>query len=113
VDSVAGQLSGGNQQKVVFAKWLATDPTVMVLDDPTRGVDIGVRAEMHDVVRELAAQGRVVLVASSDLAELTELCDRVVVFQRGRVVAELSGDELTQQELSRSMNAGFAYEARA
>jgi len=113
VDSVAGQLSGGNQQKVVFAKWLATDPTVMVLDDPTRGVDIGVRAEMHDVVRELAAQGRVALVASSDLAELTELCDRVVVFQRGRVVAELSGDELTQQELSRSMNAGFAYEARA
>ena len=110
VHSVVTELSGGNQQKVVFAKWLETEPTVMVLDDPTRGVDIGARAEMHDVVRDLAAQGKAVLLASTDLAELVELCDRVAVFQRGRLVRELSGAELDQKTLSTAMNAGFAVE---
>jgi ABC-type sugar transport system ATPase subunit len=110
VDSVVEELSGGNQQKVVFAKWLETEPTVMVLDDPTRGVDIGARAEMHDVVRALAAQGKAVLIASTDLAEIVELCDRVAVFQRGRLVRELSGAELDQKVLSTAMNAGFAAE---
>ena len=110
VESVVAELSGGNQQKVVFAKWLETEPTVMVLDDPTRGVDIGARAEMHDVVRGLAAQGKAVLIASTDLAELVELCDRVPVFQRGRLVRELSGAELDQITLSTAMNAGFASE---
>ncbi|MFC1406279.1 MULTISPECIES: sugar ABC transporter ATP-binding protein [Streptacidiphilus] len=106
-----GELSGGNQQKVVFAKWLDTDPSVMLLDDPTRGVDIRARAEMHAVIRALAdegREGRAVLVASTDLSELVELCDRVLVLQRGRIVDELSGERLTQQALSVSMNAGFA-----
>ncbi len=103
----AGDLSGGNQQKVVFAKWLDAEPTVIVLDDPTRGVDIGARAEMHDLVRGIAEEGKVVLIGSTDLAELAELCHRVVVFQRGRTVAELSGDQLTEKELSVAMNAGF------
>jgi ribose transport system ATP-binding protein len=107
-DTVVGELSGGNQQKVVFAKWMETDPAVMVLDDPTRGVDIGARAEMHAVVRQLSVQGKIVLLASTDLAELVELCDRVVVFQRGRVVAELAGERLDQRTLSTAMNAGFA-----
>jgi ABC-type sugar transport system ATPase subunit len=107
-DSVVGELSGGNQQKVVFAKWMETDPTVMVLDDPTRGVDVGARAEMHDVIREFAAEGKIVLIASNDLAELVELCDRVVVLQRGHVVAEVGGGQLTQRGLSTAMNAGFA-----
>jgi ABC-type sugar transport system ATPase subunit len=101
-------LSGGNQQKVVFAKWLDIDPQVVVLDDPTRGVDIGARAEMHGIVRELKEAGKAVLVASTDLAELVELCDRVLVFQRGRIVRELSGQELTERGLSLAMNAGFA-----
>jgi ABC-type sugar transport system ATPase subunit len=104
----AGELSGGNQQKLVFAKWLDADPTLVVLADPTRGVDIGARAEMHDIVRGIAAEGKVVLISSTDLAELTELCYRVVVFQRGRVVTELSGDELSERSLSVAMNAGFA-----
>lgn len=103
----AGELSGGNQQKVVFAKWLDADPTVVVLDDPTRGVDIGARAEMHDIVRDIAAEGKVVLISSTDLAELTELCHRVVVFQRGRAVNELSGQQLSEKSLSVAMNAGF------
>jgi ABC-type sugar transport system ATPase subunit len=107
VHASAGELSGGNQQKVVFAKWLDADPTVVVLDDPTRGVDIGARAEMHDIVRGIAAEGKVVLLSSTDLAELTELCHRVVVLQRGRVVAELSGDDLSERSLSVAMNAGF------
>ncbi|MET9086526.1 sugar ABC transporter ATP-binding protein [Streptomyces sp. NPDC004237] len=98
-DMVA-RLSGGNQQKVVFAKWLATEPRIVVLDDPTRGVDIGVRAEMHRIVGELAAGGAAVLVASTDLAELTEVCDRVLVFVRGRIAGELFGQELTERALA-------------
>jgi ABC-type sugar transport system ATPase subunit len=107
-DTIVGELSGGNQQKVVFAKWMDVDPTVMVLDDPTRGVDVGARAEMHTVIRQFAAQGKVVVVASTDLAELVELCHRVVVFQRGRVVDELAGERLDERALSTAMNAGFA-----
>lgn len=104
----AGDLSGGNQQKVVLAKWLDADPAVLALDDPTRGVDVGARGELHGIVRELAGQGKVVLITSSDLAELVELCDRVVVLQHGRIVAALDGDWLTEPELSLAMNAGFA-----
>jgi ABC-type sugar transport system ATPase subunit len=107
IDAAAGQLSGGNQQKVVFAKWLDADPTVVVLDDPTRGVDVGARAEMHDIVRGIAAEQKIVVLSSTDLAELTELCHRVVVLQRGRVVAELAGADLSEASLSVAMNAGF------
>ncbi|MEU1195212.1 sugar ABC transporter ATP-binding protein [Streptomyces sp. NPDC005813] len=104
-DRVA-RLSGGNQQKVVFAKWLATDPRVVVLDDPTRGVDIGVRAEMHRIVDELAAGGAAVLVASTDPAELTEVCDRVLVFVRGRLSGELRGGHLTEHALAVAVQSG-------
>ncbi|MEV4675799.1 MULTISPECIES: sugar ABC transporter ATP-binding protein [Actinomadura] len=108
VHARASDLSGGNQQKAVFAKWLDADPDVLVLDDPTRGVDVGARGELHGIVRGLAAEGKAVLIASSDLAELVELCHRVVVLQHGRIVAALAGDRLTEQELSLAMNAGFA-----
>jgi ribose transport system ATP-binding protein len=108
VHARASSLSGGNQQKVVFAKWLDADPAVLALDDPTRGVDVGARTELHRIVRGLAAEGKVVLIASSDLAELGELCDRVVVLQHGRIVAALEGERLTEPELSLAMNAGFA-----
>ncbi|MEU3788207.1 sugar ABC transporter ATP-binding protein [Streptomyces fructofermentans] len=102
---VVNRLSGGNQQKVVFAKWLATDPRVVVLDDPTRGVDVGVRSEMHRIIGELAAGGAAVLVASTDPAELTEVCDRVLVFVRGRVVGEVGGTELTEHGLAVAIQA--------
>ncbi|QKG27428.1 sugar ABC transporter ATP-binding protein [Actinomadura verrucosospora] len=108
----AGALSGGNQQKVVLAKWLDASPSVLALDDPTRGVDVGARAELHAIVRGLAAEGKAVLIASSDLAELVELCHRVVVFQHGRIVGSLAGARLTEPELSVAMNAGFAGRAR-
>ncbi len=106
-DTIVGELSGGNQQKIVFAKWMDVDPAVMVLDDPTRGVDVGARSEMHSVIRQFAAQGKIVVVASTDLTELVELCHRVVVFQRGRVVDELAADRLDERTLSTAMNAGF------
>lgn len=105
---LAGRLSGGNQQKAVLAKWLDADPAVFVLDDPTRGVDVGARAETHEIVRDLAGDGRIVLIASTDLTELVDLCDRVLVFQRGRITAEIDGRTLSEPELSRAMNAGFA-----
>ncbi|MGH1556037.1 ATP-binding cassette domain-containing protein [Streptomyces sp. L7] len=100
---LVARLSGGNQQKVVFAKWLATEPKIVVLDDPTRGVDVGVRAEMHRIVGELAAGGAAVLIASTDLAELTEVCDRVLVFVRGKVTAEVHGERLTEHGLAVAM----------
>ncbi|HEX3789641.1 MAG TPA: sugar ABC transporter ATP-binding protein [Pseudonocardiaceae bacterium] len=101
-------LSGGNQQKVVLAKWLDTEPSVIVLDDPTRGIDVGARAEMHTIIADLARDGRAVLIASTDLIELAELCDRVVIFQHGRVTDEIPADRLSEQTLSVAMNAGFA-----
>ncbi|MFF4349328.1 sugar ABC transporter ATP-binding protein [Streptomyces sp. NPDC001530] len=103
---VVARLSGGNQQKVVFAKWLATEPRVVVLDDPTRGVDVGVRAEMHRIVGELAAGGAAVLIASTDHAELTEVCDRVLVFVRGRIVGEVRGEGLTEHALAVAVQSG-------
>jgi ABC-type sugar transport system ATPase subunit len=106
VHAPVGRLSGGNQQKVVFAKWLAAEPDVVLLDDPTRGVDVGAKADMHEIVRELAAGGRVVLISSTDPDELVELCDRVAVFHRGRLCAELSGVELTQPALLHAMATG-------
>ncbi|NUO45948.1 MAG: sugar ABC transporter ATP-binding protein, partial [Streptomyces sp.] len=103
---VVARLSGGNQQKVVFAKWLATEPRIVVLDDPTRGVDVGVRTEMHRIVGELAAGGAAVLIASTDLAELTEVCDRVLVFVRGRITEEVHGARLTEHALAVAMQQG-------
>ncbi|HEY0450569.1 sugar ABC transporter ATP-binding protein [Actinophytocola sp.] len=106
VHASAGRLSGGNQQKVVFAKWLAAEPDVVLLDDPTRGVDVAAKADMHEIIRELAAAGRVVLISSTDPDELVELCDRVAVFHRGRLCAELTGAELTQPRLLHAMATG-------
>ena len=82
-------LSGGNQQKVVFAKWLETSPALVLLDDPTRGVDVGAKADMMGIIRAVADSGRVVLYASTDLEEMAMLCDRVVVFYRRRAIGEL------------------------
>ena len=86
--STAGSLSGGNQQKVVFAKWLDAQPSVILLDDPTRGVDVGAKAEMHALIRSTAEAGAPVLICSTDIDELVSLCDRVVVLRQGRVSAD-------------------------
>jgi ABC-type sugar transport system ATPase subunit len=88
------QLSGGNQQKVVLAKWLRTRPRVLLLDEPTRGIDVGAKAEIYTLIRELAAQGMAVVFASSDLTEVIGLSQRVLVCREGAVVGELSGAEV-------------------
>jgi ribose transport system ATP-binding protein len=93
VDAVveAGTLSGGNQQKVVLAKWLSTDANVFLFDEPTQGVDVGAKNEIHDIVRNLAARGKAILIASSDLEEVLGIADRVLAMRQGRIVAEFSG----------------------
>ncbi|MYW21406.1 ATP-binding cassette domain-containing protein [Streptomyces sp. SID2955] len=99
----AGELSGGNQQKVLLARWLAMNPKVLLLDEPTRGIDVGAKAEVQGLVDELAAQGLAVLLISSDPEELVEGSDRVVVLKDGAVVAELTGDDVTGDHLMRSI----------
>jgi ribose transport system ATP-binding protein len=86
----AGTLSGGNQQKVVLAKWLSTDANVFLFDEPTQGVDVGAKNEIHEIVRNLAARGKAVLIASSDLEEVLAVADRVLAMRQGRIVAEFS-----------------------
>jgi rhamnose transport system ATP-binding protein len=94
-----GELSGGNQQKSILARWLLTDPSVLILDEPTRGIDIGVKAEFYDMIGELAASGRAILLISSELPELLALCDRVLVMSEGRLTANLARSEATQESI--------------
>ena len=91
-----GRLSGGNQQKVVIGRWLARRPKVLILDEPTRGVDVGARAEIHRLIRRLTAEGMAVLAISSEPDELPDLCDRVLVMAEGRITKELKGDAVTR-----------------
>ncbi|MDO5495475.1 MAG: ATP-binding cassette domain-containing protein, partial [bacterium] len=92
-------LSGGNAQKVIVAKWLQNLPEVILLDDPTKGVDVGAKAEIYQIIRDLAAQGKVIILNSSEDRELAQLSDRVLVLYEGRVVSELVGDEITEERL--------------
>jgi ribose transport system ATP-binding protein len=89
-------LSGGNQQKVVIGKWLELAPRVLLLDEPTRGVDVGAKAEIYALIEELTGAGHAVLLASSDLPEVVRLADRVLVLREGKLAGTLTGDEITQ-----------------
>jgi ribose transport system ATP-binding protein len=93
-------LSGGNQQKVLLAKWLQTKPRLLLLHEPTQGVDVGARQKILTLVREAVAEGTVVMCASSDYEQIAMLCDRVLVFARGRLVQELSGDDVTKERIT-------------
>ena len=101
LDTHVGNLSGGNQQKVVIAKWLATQPKVIILDEPTKGVDIGSKAAVHEFMAELAAQGLAVIMVSSEIPEILGMSDRVIVMREGRMVAELSHGDLQPETLVR------------
>jgi ABC-type sugar transport system ATPase subunit len=94
-----GSLSGGNQQKVVIARWLGQKPKLLILDEPSRGVDVGARSEIHRVIRELAAGGTAVIAISSDSEELVDLCDRVIVMNEGKVSEELTGTKITLENI--------------
>jgi ABC-type sugar transport system ATPase subunit len=93
------KLSGGNQQKVVVGKWMAVNPRLWLLDEPTRGVDVGAKAEIHRLLSDLAAAGMGILMSSSELVDLLGVCDRVLVMFRGRMVADLRGDEATEERV--------------
>jgi ribose transport system ATP-binding protein len=102
------ELSGGNQQKVLLARWLCMDPKLLMLDEPTRGIDVGAKAEILKLVRELAAQGLGVVMVSSELEELIEACDRVTVLRDGRSVSELARGQLSEQAIMTAMAHGDA-----
>ena len=99
VDCLPDSLSGGNQQKVVLAKWLAVNPRVLLLDEPTKGVDVGAKFEIHELIRRQAAGGLAVLVVSSDLPEVLAIADRIVVMKEGEIQGELAGAEATEQSV--------------
>ena len=98
-----GQLSGGNQQKVVLSKWLMTDPKVLILDEPTRGIDVGAKYEIYCIINELAEAGRGVVVISSEMPELLGICDRICVMNEGAFVGEFRGSEATQEKIMRAI----------
>ncbi|MET7331258.1 sugar ABC transporter ATP-binding protein [Nonomuraea sp. NPDC005650] len=101
-------LSGGNQQKALFAKWVMTRPRVLLMDEPTRGVDVGAKTEIYRIINQLTADGVAVLLVSSDLPELVAMSDRVVVMREGRLVAELTGDDLDEQSILKHALVGAA-----
>lgn len=107
LDQELGLLSGGNQQKVVIAKWLATKPRVIILDEPTKGIDIGSKAAVHEFMAELAAEGLAVIMVSSEIPEVLGMSDRVIVMREGRIVDEVTGDAMTPERLVRAA-AGIA-----
>jgi ribose transport system ATP-binding protein len=91
-------LSGGNQQKVVLSKWLAAEPAVILFDEPTRGIDVGAKAEIHRLMRELTNRGTAILMVSSELPEILGMSDRVLVMHKGRITASFSADEVTEEK---------------
>ena len=103
VNSVTGTLSGGNQQKVVLAKWIFTDPDVLILDEPTRGIDVGAKYEIYSIINQLADQGKAVLVISSELPELLGICDRIYAMSAGRITGELGRADATPERLMQYM----------
>jgi rhamnose transport system ATP-binding protein len=99
ITNPATSLSGGNQQKVVLAKWLSRDPTVIIVDEPTRGIDIATKAEVHRLLVELSRSGVAVLVISSELPEVLAVADRILVMREGRLVAELAHGEASEEKI--------------
>jgi rhamnose transport system ATP-binding protein len=105
---IVAQLSGGNQQKVVIAKWLATDPRILILDEPTRGVDVGAKTEIHKLMNQLAAQGLAIVMISSELPEVLGMSDRVLVMNGGRVSTVLDRADATPETVGAAMMTGHA-----
>jgi putative multiple sugar transport system ATP-binding protein len=101
-----GTLSGGNQQKIVLSKWMFTDADVLILDEPTRGVDVGAKFEIYTIINRLAEGGKGIVLISSELPELQGMCDRIVVFSEGRITGELQSDSATAEELMQLMTKG-------
>ena len=102
----AGLLSGGNQQKVVLAKWLSTTAEIFLMDEPTQGVDVGAKEEIYGLIWDMAAAGKGVLVVSSDLEEVLTLGDRILVLQKGRIVGEFANDKVDLRRVVEAITSG-------
>ncbi len=113
VDQAAGALSGGNQQKVVLAKWLASKPRVLILDEPTRGIDIGAKVEVHRIISELAASGLAIILISSDLPEVLAMSDRILVLHEGVITAEIPRTRATEEGVMFAATGNVALDAEA
>ena len=113
VEQVVGKLSGGNQQKVGLSKWLATEPRILIMDEPTRGIDVGAKAEIHRLMSELAGKGMAILMISSELPEVLGMSDRILVMRAGQIVAEVSGAEATQAGIAAAMMSDMPAMAEA
>lgn len=106
--SVVGKLSGGNQQKVVLSRWLYTEPELLILDEPTRGIDVGAKYEIYSIINKLAASGKAIIVISSELPEVLGICDRIYTLSGGRITGEFSAEEADQERLMELMTAEAA-----
>ena len=106
IDKRVINLSGGNQQKVVLAKWMATGPTILLLNDPTRGVDVGAKSEIYHLCGELAREGLALLFTSSEIEETIGLCDRVLIMYRGRAIREFSKGQATKADVTYWVSGG-------
>ena len=98
-DTLLGQLSGGNQQKVVLGKWIAREPQILILDEPTRGIDVGAKYETYKIIVDLARQGKGIIMISSELPELLSMADRIMVISDQKIRGTLSAEEATQQKV--------------
>ena len=96
-------LSGGNQQKVVLSKWLFSNPEVLILDEPTRGIDVGAKYEIYTIVNQLASEGKGIILISSELPEILGVCDRIYVMNEGRIVGEMPRAEATQERIMQTI----------
>lgn len=98
-DILAGQLSGGNQQKLLLAKMMMLDPSIVIIDEPTRGIDVGTKEQIYQFIANLADEGKSIIVISSEMPELIGICDRIVVMREGRIAGEVSGDRMTEHDI--------------
>ena len=113
IGQIVGKLSGGNQQKVGLSKWLATEPRILIMDEPTRGIDVGAKAEIHRLMSELAQKGMAILMISSELPEVLGMSDRILVMRAGRIVAEVDRADATQAGIAAAMMSDRRADAEA
>ena len=101
---LVGNLSGGNQQKIVIGKWLSMHPNVLIVDEPTRGIDVGSKSEIHNLIRDLAAQGYAVIVISSEMPEVLHVSDRIIAMFHGRIMRTFTSEEVTEEKLIQAIS---------
>lgn len=111
IEAMMSQLSGGNQQKAIFARWVTGPVRVLLLDEPTHGVDIRSKAQIYDIIRNLAAEGVAIILVSSELEEFEALCDRVVLLRDGQMIGEVRGEQISKDAILHTLLAGDHTEA--